>query len=140
MTRAVLSLAPAVRRAIIGHAKRESPRECCGFLLGAPNRIVHALPMPNVADRATRYRIDDRAHIEVLRVLRHVVPALSVVGVYHSHTACAATPSARDLDEAMYPEWAYLIVSLEHRRTRVRGFRIRSGRARELRLQWRQGR
>jgi proteasome lid subunit RPN8/RPN11 len=137
MTRAVWSIAPAVREAIIRHARRESPRECCGFLVGVPKGILYALPMPNVAARATRYRIDNRAHIDIRRVLRRFVPALSVVGVYHSHPAGPAQPSARDVDEAMYPDWAYLIVGLEHRPPRVRGFRIRRGRVDGLRLRWR---
>ncbi len=136
MTRAVLSIAPAVRKAITQHAREESPRECCGFLVGERTRILYALPMPNVAARPTRYRIDDRAHIEVRRLLRRFAPALAVVGVYHSHPAGRAEPSPRDIDEAMYPDWAYVIVGLAHRPPRVRGFRIRGGRVVELRLRW----
>jgi proteasome lid subunit RPN8/RPN11 len=62
---------------------------------------------------------------------------LSILGVYHSHPAGVAEPSPTDIDEAMYPEWAYVIIGLEPRRTSVRAFRIRTGAVLELRIEWR---
>ena len=59
-----------------------------------------------------RYRVDDRAHIELRRVLRGVRPALSILGVYHSHPAGDAWPSETDVAEALYPDWTHLIVGL----------------------------
>jgi proteasome lid subunit RPN8/RPN11 len=55
--------------------------------------------------RMTRYRIDDAAHVGLRRVLRGFVPAISIVGVYHSHPAGDAVPSPSDIAEAMYPDW-----------------------------------
>jgi proteasome lid subunit RPN8/RPN11 len=118
-----LSASPAVRRAIIAHARRERPNECCGFLLGAARRVKYAVPMRNVARRpATRYKIDDAAHIGLRRLLREISPALSIVGVYHSHPKGAAVPSPTDLREAMYPEWLYVIVGLKSGRADVRAY------------------
>jgi proteasome lid subunit RPN8/RPN11 len=127
-----LVLPRAVRRALVGHARRERPRECCGFLLGRGRRVICALPMRNIEPGVTRYRIDDAAHMELRRVLRGCVPAFSIVGVYHSHPKGRAAPSPTDLTEAMYQEWTYVIVGLGARRPEVRGFRIAGGRAREV--------
>jgi proteasome lid subunit RPN8/RPN11 len=129
-----LRLPTAVRRAIVQHALRAMPLECCGFLLGTRGRVIFAVPMDNVAASPVRYRIEDRAHIDLRRVLRGFEPSLSIQGVYHSHPDGAARPSETDIREALYPEWAHVIVGLGHRRPSVRAFRIRSGRARAIRL------
>ena len=120
----------AVRRAIVAHARREAPNECCGFLLGAGRRVAYAMPMRNVAESRTRYQIDDAANIELRRLLRGVSPALSIVGVYHSHPAGDAEPSPTDIREAMYPDWLYVIVGLKRTRAVVRAFSLTRRRAR----------
>lgn len=124
----------AVRRAIIAHARREQPNECCGLLLGSRTAVQFALPMVNVLASPTRYRISDAAHIECRRFLRAFAPSLSIVGVYHSHPAGAAEPSPRDIAEAMYPEWLYAIVGLAEHPPALRAFRITRGRARKVSL------
>ena len=55
-------------------------------------------------------------------MLRQFSPALSILGVYHSHPAGVAEPSPTDIDEAMYPEWAYVIIGLEPTPTVSPGF------------------
>ncbi len=91
--------------------------------------------MKNMAPGTTRYRIDDAAHVELRRIVRGFAPALSIIGVYHSHPAGNPVPSRSDIAEAMYPDWTYVIVGLRHGRARVRGFRIRAERVRELHIQ-----
>ena len=124
----------AVRRAIVAQAKREQPNECCGLLLGRGTTVEFALPMTNVLASRTQYRISDAAHIECRRFLRAFEPALSIVGVYHSHPAGDAEPSPRDVAEAMYPEWLYAIVGLAGNAPTLRVFQIRNGRARKVSL------
>ena len=125
----------AVRAAIVRHARHEAPRECCGFLLGSGRRVQFALPLANVEARPeSRYRIDDRQHIEVRRWLRRLAPPLEIVGVYHSHPNGPARPSASDLAEAHYPDWVFAIVSLERGREDIGLFEIVRGRARRLRV------
>ena len=120
----------AVRRAIVDHAKADRPNECCGFVVGASGTVMFALPMANIAKSRVRYRIDDRAHIELRRVLRAARPSLSILGVYHSHPEGNAWPSPTDVAEAHYPDWVHVIVGLKGRRAVIRGFRIRNGRVR----------
>jgi proteasome lid subunit RPN8/RPN11 len=124
---------PDVVRAIIRHARRERPRECCGLLVGRGRRVAHAVPMRNTARGTSRFRLDDRGHIDLRRQLRGWVPAMEIVGVYHSHPSGAAVPSARDLREAFYAGWVHVIAGL-HPRAAVRAYEIRRGRARALRM------
>jgi len=129
-----MKLPGAVRAAIVAHARRERPQECCGLLLGKGRTVEFAVAMRNVAASATRYRIDDAAHIELRRVLRGVRPRLEIVGVYHSHPSGPAKPSSTDVDEAMYPEWIYLIVGFDRQRAQVRAFQIRRGKVRTVQI------
>jgi proteasome lid subunit RPN8/RPN11 len=128
-----VDLPRAVRRAIVDHALRARPRECCGLLIGRGRRVSFAVPMRNIARGPTRYRLDDAAHIRVRRMAWAFVPPAAVIGVYHSHPAGPARPSATDLAEAFYPEWVYVIVGLRPAPA-VRGFRIRGGESRAVRL------
>ncbi|MEZ5317086.1 MAG: M67 family metallopeptidase [Vicinamibacterales bacterium] len=131
--RGPLLLPSAVRGAVVAHARRDAPRECCGLLLGRGRRVTHAVAMRNAAGaRArTRFRLDDRDHIAVRRILRDVSPRLEIVGVYHSHPAGPARPSPTDVAEAHYPDWVYLIVGLSPR-VAIGAFAIRGGRARRV--------
>jgi proteasome lid subunit RPN8/RPN11 len=109
-----------VRHAILAHARRDAPRECCGFLVGSGRRVAFAVALPNVAAKPTvRYRIDDRDHIEIRRWLRHFRPPLEIVGVYHSHPNGDARPSPTDRSEWHYPGWISVIVGLKRGRPRV---------------------
>lgn len=123
-----------VLRDIVSHARRESPRECCGFLVGKPGRVSFAVGTRNVARGRVRYRIDDRAHIALRRTLRRFVPPLEIVGVYHSHPAGDARPSPTDIATAFYPEWTHIIVGMR-RTVAVRAYRLARDRADRVMIQ-----
>jgi proteasome lid subunit RPN8/RPN11 len=122
-----LVLPDACRRRIIRHARREAPRECCGFLIGRPGHVSSVVEVANVALEATRYRVDPREHIALRRSLRTDPRGLTIVGVYHSHPAAPAAPSSTDVAEAHYPDWAYVIVGLAGRRAQLRAFDLARG-------------
>ena len=127
-------LPAAVRRAIGAHAREALPDECCGLLVGQGRRIDFAVRMRNVAASPTRYRLEDRGHIELRRWLRAFAPPLTIVGVYHSHPDGPTEPSATDRAEAHYAGWIHLIAGLAGGRVRLRAFRIVNGRSHRLRL------
>jgi desampylase len=124
----------AVRQAILDHARQARPLECCGFVIGMSTRAMFVMPMTNVMKSRVRYRIDDRAHIELRRVLRGVRPNLSILGVYHSHPEGDAWPSETDVAEALYPDWTHWIVGFKGTRPVLRAFRIRKGTVRQVPL------
>jgi proteasome lid subunit RPN8/RPN11 len=126
--RDVVRLPLDVRRAIIAHARRERPRECCGLLVGRGRRVSFAVAATNVEASETRFRLDDREHLTLRRVLRAFQPPLAIIGVYHSHPNGDAWPSETDVAEAAYPAWLYVIVGLKTTRAAVGAFRLRNGR------------
>jgi proteasome lid subunit RPN8/RPN11 len=119
-----LHVTGAVKRAMIAHAVRVAPLECCGFLVGRDTDVLCAVEMDNIEGSPTRFRMDDVAHIELRRVLRRATPALAILGIYHSHPQGEAYPSETDVAQAFYPDWVHVIVGLGGRQPVVRGFRI----------------
>src|SRR6476659_1336829 len=88
--------------AIVAHAKRDAPHECCGLLVGrseAPGAyVMEAVPASNgAAEPATRYEIspvDDFAQIRRCRRINDAQSEnFSVVGAYHSHPRRGPEPS-----------------------------------------------
>ena len=114
MTRRRLTLPVAVRRAIVAHARRDAPHECCGFLIGRAGGVMFSLPVTNVDPKPrTGFQVDPAEHVAVRRLLRGFAPPLEIVGTYHSHPAGPAIPSPRDIAESHYPEWLSVIVGMK---------------------------
>ena len=125
-----IGVMPAVLDAIADHARRDAPRECCGLLVGTAERIVESVPTGNVDPSPSRFRVDPSVHIRLNRTLRGT--GREVVGVYHSHPRGPAWPSPRDVQEAAYPEFVHLIVSLAAGEAEVRAFMIRDGKVEDV--------
>ena len=94
---------------LTAHARAESPYECCGLLIGNTSRVESAIRARNLRASPSRYLIDPKDHLSAIRDTRST--GYSVVGTYHSHPSSTALPSDRDLREATYTEYLYLIVS-----------------------------
>ena len=91
------------------HARRESPRECCGLLIGSTSTIIEAVACRNVAaDPVRRYVIAPEDYLAQIRRCREAGSGLHVVGAYHSHPHGAPEPSPTDLAEA-FGQFVYLI-------------------------------
>ena len=118
--------------AILAHAERERPRECCGVLLGQGVAIVEAVPVGNIAESPARFELDPRGHIDARRAARR--RGLVVVGFYHSHPRSAPVPSGTDLAEAFDDESLQLIVGSVGAVMVGRVFRFDRGAALELPL------
>ena len=120
-----------MREAIVEHARREWPRECCGLIAGQNGQPLEVIPVTNV------YPGEDFYEVEPGELYRHYVAieerGQEIVANYHSHPVSPAYPSARDVAHAGWPEIVYLICSLEHPDAPVvRAFRIEDGEIREL--------
>jgi proteasome lid subunit RPN8/RPN11 len=115
-----------VLEAVGDHARAEAPNECCGLLVGSQGLIDESVATRNIVASVTRYEVDPREHIALVRRLRGT--DREVVGTYHSHPASPATPSPTDIAQAFYPEFVYLIISLVRPQDPdIRVYRIRSG-------------
>ena len=128
-----MELRRAALDALLAHARREAPNECCGLLIGCEGRIDEAVPARNVDEHPARYRIDPADHFATIRRVRR--EGRAIVGAYHSHPNTSAVPSEADVSEAYDPALLYLIISLrEQDKADVRGYRIADGNFHEVPL------
>ncbi|MFD1512884.1 desampylase [Halomarina rubra] len=121
-------LTPAVRDALVTHAREGSPEEVCGVLGGRerrdgdPARVTRVERVPNVAATPeTRYQLDPAAQFEALQTVED--DGDDVVGFYHSHPRGPAGPSATDEAQATWPDAVYCIVSLAEAEPRLGAWR-----------------
>jgi proteasome lid subunit RPN8/RPN11 len=107
----VLTLDPAVRDAIVAHARRDHPDEACGLVVGpaGSGRGERVVEMTNAARSMTQYEFEPGEQLRVYRDLDDRDE--EVVVVYHSHTATEAYPSRTDVRYASQPGAHYLLVS-----------------------------
>jgi len=102
--------------AIENHGEHDYPHECCGLLLGTffdgQKTVAEVYPISNAREeQAKRNRFLIRPE-ELLQGERYAEQReLEVVGFYHSHPDCEATPSGYDLEHA-WPTYSYIIVSV----------------------------
>ena len=98
---------------ITAHARRDSPRECCGLLIGTSDEVMEAIPVRNDADDPLRrYEVAAVDHLAEIRRCRELAKAgtadVAVVGAYHSHPRSAPEPSPTDREQA-FEEFLYVI-------------------------------
>jgi proteasome lid subunit RPN8/RPN11 len=105
-----VKLPRAAMAAMVAHARRTAPAECCGVLVGAGDRVLEAVPANNLSVDPNRFLLDPKTHIAAERDARG--RGLTVIGFYHSHPHSAARPSATDIAESSYAEALHVIVSL----------------------------
>lgn len=95
MQQHTIAIARSALDSLRAEADRAFPRECCGIMFGAKDRVDTIRPAPNIAAKPhTRFEIDPAALIDAYRAERGGGPI--VAGFYHSHPAGPATPSATD--------------------------------------------
>jgi len=111
-----------MRQAMIEHARRELPDECCGVLLGLDGAMQRAVAMSNAEPAPDRYIMDTGQQIALFKEMERTGEQL--LGIYHSHPTSPALPSGADLQLAFHPEAVYVIVSLADPTPDVRGFML----------------
>lgn len=128
----LLRLAAAVRDALIAHAEREAPNECCGLLIGKGASVTGCHPARNKVASQNRFQINPADHFVAIRKAR--AAGLEVLGAYHSHPSSAAVPSPSDLAEASDGAPVMLIVSLLPPAPVVRAFLLERSGSKEIRI------
>lgn len=112
--------------AVVAHARRDHPDECCGVVAGRDGVATRVFAMENAERSPTGFAFDPA---EQLRVWRDIDDAdEDVLVVYHSHTATEAYPSRTDVRwSANTPGVSWLLVSTRSDEPEVRSFRIEDG-------------
>jgi proteasome lid subunit RPN8/RPN11 len=125
---AVLELPQEIVDDIVALAVEEYPYEACGLLAGpagggAATRFYRCA---NAARSARVYTIEPRDHLRAERDAE--ARGWEIIGVVHSHTHTAASPSPTDVAQAPDPGWHYAIVSLrDETDPSLRSYRIVDG-------------
>jgi proteasome lid subunit RPN8/RPN11 len=120
---------------IVEHAHEDFPNECCGIVAVNGDRAVRVFRATNIHHSPTRFEIDGR---EVIGIMREIEDQGWELGsIYHSHTRTGAYPSQTDVNfAANWPDVAWLIVSLERQDDpTVRVFEIAEGEIAEVDLE-----
>lgn len=120
-----VTLPDTVAAAIVAHARRAAPHECCGLLLASGSRIVEAVPARNISTTPlSTYTIEPGDHFHAIRSARD--RTLDVVGAYHSHPRSLARPSATDRALA-FSDFLFVIVGLAARDAEIAAWELVSG-------------
>ena len=117
---------------MLNEVKKCYPEEACGILGGIDHRVEDVLPVTNILHSPTRYRMDPQGQLNAMQQIED--KGHSILGIYHSHVNGPSGLSATDLDEANYPEAAYLILSKLLGDWECKAFMIEDRRAREVTL------
>ncbi len=101
--------------AMLDHAARAYPEECCGAMLGVIENdaklVSRAVAIDNAfaGARASRYEIRPEDLLAADRAAR--ASGLDLVGIYHSHPDCDAYFSETDLKNSC-PWYSFVVLSV----------------------------
>ena len=109
----MIELPRALADALIRLARAGQPDEVCGVVGLAGEHIVRLAPVRNAAATPhVRFTFDDDGYRQVMQLEREGLE----IGIFHSHPASPAFPSATDRAEMKetWPHCLQLMVSLQH--------------------------
>jgi proteasome lid subunit RPN8/RPN11 len=117
--------------AIEAHAENCLPDECCGLLAAdSSGAIRFAYPLDNSTPSPVSFTIAPEEHYGALSHAER--QGWEICGVFHSHPAGLAKPSASDVTAGLDPDWVHLIYSWDE----LRAFSIRGNEVTELEVGW----
>ncbi len=126
-----LRISAAHVAAMRAHVQTCLPLEACGLLAGSEGLVEEVILIPNAASSPSRFRMDP---IEQLRAFDRIeAQHMQLLGIFHSHPAGPASPSATDVAEAAY-EVVYVIWARLEEVWQVNGYWIRDGQVSEVKL------
>ncbi len=120
-----VSISRRAWKAMERHVRQGLPLEVCGLLAGPPGLGLEVLPVANAAASPTRFRMEPQGQVDALLDIER--RGLALVAIYHSHPAGPPAPSVTDLEQAAYPEAAYLVWAPDETGWSCRGFALGEG-------------
>ncbi|MGQ9646817.1 MAG: Mov34/MPN/PAD-1 family protein [Thermodesulfobacteriota bacterium] len=108
--------------AMVEHARKEAPLECCGILGGKDGTVQKAFKLSNEEQSPVRYSMSPQDQLKVFEEMER--ESLEMVGIYHSHTHTIPFPSETDVRLMFYPDISSVIISLKEERPLVKAFKI----------------
>ncbi len=104
-------------QAMVLHAERTYPNECCGAMLGymrGENKVVtEAVPLENSykGEQGERYELRPEDLLAADKAARS--RGLDLIGIFHSHPDCDAYFSKTDLQNSC-PWYSFLVLSIQN--------------------------
>ncbi|MGA2118813.1 MAG: M67 family metallopeptidase [Bryobacteraceae bacterium] len=112
----MIQVDPEPWQAMVEHARRVYPNECCGAMLGSAEggkKTVHvAMALENsfAGARAARYELRPEDLLAADRAARE--RRMDLIGIYHSHPDCDAYFSKTDLENSC-PWYSFIVLSIQ---------------------------
>jgi proteasome lid subunit RPN8/RPN11 len=111
----MIKIASALLREIYDHTEASYPNECCGLIIGKPDREGRVAHTFRKCRNLNKERARDRYELDPLDMLRaqreFENTEWDIVGIYHSHPDHPSRPSKTDTDAA-FPGYSYVIISV----------------------------
>jgi len=104
---AEVRLAPRLVEAMRAALEAALPEEGCGLLFGRGQCVERVVPIQNALHSPVRFRLEPQAQLAAMQGADE--QGLELLAIYHSHPRGPDHPSATDIEEAAYPQAAYLI-------------------------------
>jgi proteasome lid subunit RPN8/RPN11 len=106
-------IAQGLLDAIVEHARRDAPNECCGMVATRDGAAASVHAAENTAASPFRFEVDG---LELHRTLTAIEDGGDELGaIYHSHTRSEPYPSQTDVNFAdNWPGVEWIIVGLAH--------------------------
>jgi len=117
---------------MLTHCRQGYPNEACGIFAGEGNEVSKLYVMTNTEGSPVSYMMEPSEQFRAMKDMR--AAGLSMVAIFHSHPSSPAYPSAKDVGLAFYEECVYVIASLAEEVPVVKGYSIREGEVREVRI------
>jgi proteasome lid subunit RPN8/RPN11 len=103
-------------QAMVAHARRTYPNECCGAMLGTIDgegkNVREAIALENAFDgaQASRYELRPEDLLAADKAARE--RGMDLIGIYHSHPDCDAYFSTTDLQNSC-PWYSFVVLSIQ---------------------------
>ena len=89
-------------------AKKAFPHEACGVIAGKNQTSQQIIPITNILDSPTAYRMDPGELVDTFWELDQ--NGLDAIAFFHSHPESPPIPSLTDLNLHFYPEIPQVII------------------------------
>jgi proteasome lid subunit RPN8/RPN11 len=103
-------------KAMVAHARRTYPNECCGAMLGSTGgdskTVREAIELRNAFEgaQAARYELRPEDLLAADKAARE--RGMDLIGIYHSHPDCDAYFSTTDLQNSC-PWYSFVVLSIQ---------------------------
>jgi proteasome lid subunit RPN8/RPN11 len=103
-------------QAMVAHARRTYPNECCGAMLGTIDgdgkNVREAIALDNAFEgaQAARYELRPEDLLAADKAARD--RGMDLIGIYHSHPDCDAYFSTTDLQNSC-PWYSFVVLSIQ---------------------------